>query len=41
MYQVATIQDIAPVDKSGCTHCVAAEAESAVDRFRRFQVPGA
>lgn len=41
MYQVATIQDIAPVDKSGFTHCVAAEPESAADRFRRFQVPGA
>ena len=24
-----------------CDLCVAAEPESAVDRFRRFQVPGA
>ena len=39
MYQVATIQDIAPVD--GVMRCAEAEPESAVDRFRRFQVPGA
>lgn len=39
MYQIATIQEIAPAD--GIMHCVAAEPESAVDRFRRFQLPGA
>lgn len=39
MYQVGTIQDLAPVDTSAITACAEPELESAVDRFRRFQLP--
>lgn len=41
MYQVGTIQDLAPVDTSTITACAEPELESAVDRFRRFQLPRA
>lgn len=41
MYQVATIQNLTPADGKSLFPCQQDLPESALDQFRRFQIPGA